>query len=266
MIRVNRSHPLNRGLLSWWLAVPGRIGNGNVLADIAGNNPASSTALMPTQIAGMGVVGMAAHYDGSTQYARAICPALSAYTFAAWVRFDNLTGASIVKNWGEISNGYLHWDASLAGPGIVRAYVTATGGVAFATAGNTLSTGVAYRLAVTAGGGNIDLYCNGVSVGTDTYSGTLSSTLGYLGFGCKLTDDGSTRSLVPLTTGTIGDVSMWGRALSATEIAQLDYEMRAGYPGMLIRDRTPSLMVGLGQAFRPWYSPAYAGLLGTGAA
>ncbi len=241
MIRPNRKHPLNQGRQGWWLQLPALVGNGNVLADCWGSLPATSPA-MPTPVPGLGVAALAGHYNGSTQYASATCPTLTAYTAVAWVRFDNFSGASILKNWGNISvEGYFHWDAIAAGPGVVRLYAKATGGISFVTASNTLSTGVAYRLAITAGGGNMALYCNGNSVGTDVYSGTLTSNASAIGFGCKFADDQVTPSSgsASLLAGTMGDVSLWNRALSAAEIAQLDAEMRAGYPNLLIRDRTP---------------------------
>ncbi len=265
MIRPNRSHPLNQGRKGWWLQLPGLPGNSNVLADCWGSLAATSAA-MPTPVAGLGPFGMAGLYNGSTQYGRAVCPTLTAFTFVAWVRFDNFTGATIVKNWATTIAGYLHWDASLAGAGVVSAYVNSdSGGGGNATASNTLSAGVAYRLAVTAGGGAIAVYCNGTSVGTSTYAGNLSSTLGYLGFGCKLGDTALAPDTGPgaaYLAGTMGDVSFWSRALSATEIAQFDAEMRAGYPNLLIRDRPTvalfqqrgRLRIGMDGGF-----PAYAG-------
>lgn len=255
MIRPNRSHPLNAGRQSWWLALPGIVGNGNVLADIWGSNPAY--AITPTMpIAGLGPFGAAAHYDGSTQYARASCPTLTAFTAVAWAKFDNFTGATILKNWGETIAGYMHWDASTAGSGVVRAYVNSTsGGGGNVTAGNTLTAGTAYRLAVTAGGGNLALYCNGVSVGTGTYAGTLSSTLAYLAFGAKLDDAGAIPAITGAAylAGTMGDVGLWNRALSATEIAQLDGEMRVGYPNLLVRDRVPVSLLLPATARAPYY-------------
>ena len=238
MIRPNRSHPLNRGRLAWWLALPAGTGIGESLADIWGANPASSPD-PPTPVRGLGLAGMAARFDGSTQWARAAMPTVAAFTFLAWVRFDNFTGATILKNWGASVAGYLHWDASTAAPGQVRAYVNSTsGGGGYATDGGTLSAGVAYRLAVTAGGGNIAVYRDGVSVGTGSYAGSLSSTLGYLALGTKLVDDQSAPDGTDkFLAGTMGDVSLWGRALSAAEILAVDREMRARYPGMLVRDR-----------------------------
>ena len=280
MIRVNRSHPLNRGRLSWWLPVPGRMG-GNILADLMNSNPATLYG-EPPWTKGFAAFDSAVHLPGTIavpKYAVADCPTLSAYTIACRVIFDSLyppdssnSNHSLLKNWGNsFGVGYFHWnmvsqgDASPAGS--IRCYINTTDSVFAAVTSNPLSVGVAYHLAVTCGNGALRLYTNGVPDGSAAYTGTLSSNCSKIAFGCKLDDAQATPIALPtdnsLLAGALGDCSLWNRALSDTEIAAIYAESRAGYPNLLARDRPLSALyaaiprfkrIGMDGGF-----PAYAG-------
>jgi hypothetical protein len=282
MIRVNRAHPLNRGRLSWWLPAPPWIG-GTKLVDLFGTNHATIINA-PPWTRGFSGVDAALHLDGhiaTPRYAVADCPTLSAYTLACQVAFDSLyppdssnSNNSLLKNWGSSAvTGYFHWNmvsqGDAAPPGSIRCYANATGGVAAAVSSTALSAGVPYHLAVTCGGGSVRLFLNGVFDGSASYTGTLSSNASKIAFGTKFTDDQSTPSNIvidnAMLAGTLGDVSLWDRALSDAEVARLFAESRTGYPGMLLRDRM-DLELMAPPAFKSWYSPTYSGFLGTGAA
>lgn len=281
MIRIDKSHTLNIGRLAWWLPVPGRMG-GSIFPDLIGSNPAVIYN-SPPWTRGFSYFDAAVHLDGhiaTPRYAVADCPTLSAYTLACRVTFDSLyppdssnSNHSLLKNWGSsFGVGYFHWnmvsqgDASPAGS--IRCYINTSHGVFAAVTSNPLSVGVAYHLAVTCGNGALRLYTNGVPDGSASYTGTLSSNCSKIAFGVKFMDDQSTPIALPadnsLLAGTLGDCSLWNRALSDAEIAQMYAESRAGYPKLLIQDRTPIVL--LKPPFRPWYSPDYSGFLGTGAA
>jgi len=281
VIRPNLFHPLNRGRLSWWLPVPGRMG-GNVLPDLVGSNPATIIG-SPPWTRGFAAFDAAVHLPGTIaapKYAVANCPTLSAYTIACRVTFDSLyppdssnSNNSLLKNWGSSTgSGYFHWNmvpqGDAAPAGNIRCYVHTSDGFFTAVTANPLSVGVAYRLVVTCGNGVLKLYTNGAPDGSASYTGSLTSNCSKIAFGCKLQDDQETPVALSidnsLLAGTLGDCSLWDRVLSDAEVAQLDGEMRAGYPNLLVRDRTAASL--LYPPFRPWYSPAYAGFLGTGAA
>lgn len=280
MIRPNRSHPLNRGRLNWWLPTPGRMG-GSILPDLMGSNPATIYNA-PPWTRGFSNFDAAVRLDGhiaTPRYAVADCPTLSAYTIACRVTFDSLYppdssngNNSLLKNWGDSAGvGYFHWNmvsqGDTAPAGNIRCYVNTTDGVFGAVTSNPLSVGVAYHLAVTCGNGVLRLYTNGVPDGSASYTGTLSSNCSKIAIGVKLMDDQSTPDALPtgnsLLAGTLGDCSLWGRALSDAEMAALYAESRAGYPGLLTRDRPFSALyaaiprfkrIGMDGGF-----PAYAG-------
>lgn len=270
-------HPLNMGRLSWWLPTPGRLG-GTLLYDIVGGNHATIINA-PPWTHGFSNFDAAIRPDGHIavpKYAVANCPTLSAYTIACRVTFDSLyppdssnSNGSLMKNWGGITGiGYFHWNmvsqGDTAPAGCIRCYVNTTDGVFTAVTANPLSVGVPYRLAVTAGDGVLKLYINGAPDGSASYTGSLTSNCSKIAFGCKLQDDQATPAATgvdnSLLAGTLGDCSLWNRALSDAEVAQLDAEMRAGYPSLLVRPRT---QVSLLNAAMPPPSPS-SGWLGTG--
>lgn len=253
MIRVNRSHPLNRGRLSWWLGLP-HLAGGTLLYDIVGNNHATIIGAPPWTrgFSNFDAAVKLAPNLVTPKYATAACPTLSAYTLALRVTFDDLRYTpgsyvhnSLLKNWGATLAGYFHWNmlsgADGGSPGQIRCVANATGGMADVRSIGSLSAGVPYHLAVAVGGGSIRLYTDGKPDGSGSYSGTLASGCSRFAFGCKLLDDQVTPDTGPVyegfLAGTLGDVSLWDRALSDAEVAQLYAESRAGYPGMLIRGR-----------------------------
>ena len=247
-------HSLNVGRLSWWLPTPGRLG-GTLLYDIVGNNHATIFNA-PPWTRGFSSFDAAVHLDGhiaTPRYAVADCPTLSAYTLACWVTFDSLyppdssnSNHSLLKNWGNsFGVGYFHWnmvsqgDASPAGS--IRCYINTTDSVFAAVTSNPLSVGVTYHLAVTCGNGTLQLYTNGVPDGSASYTGTLSSNCSKIAFGVKFMDDQETPVAASiensLLAGALGDCSLWNRALSDAEVAQLYAEAKAGYSGLLSRPR-----------------------------
>jgi hypothetical protein len=80
------------------------------------------------------------------------------------------------------------WDAT-AGNRIVLSYDTSTDvdkfscrvGSNFIVPSSTSSTGQWYHLAVVRSGSTVSMYIDGIRIGTQTYSGSISSRTGYIG-------------------------------------------------------------------------------------
>jgi len=252
---VVREHTLNRGRLSWWLGLP-HIAGGARFYDIAGGNHATIYNA-PPRTRDPNNLDVALHLDGhiaTPRYAIADCPTLSEYTMTCRVKFDALyppdspnSNNSLLKNWGSSTgSGYFHWNmvpqGDAAPAGNIRCYVHTSDGFFTAVTANPLSVGVAYRLVVTCGNGVLKLYTNGAPDGSASYTGSLTSNCSKIAFGCKLQDDQETPVALSidnsLLAGTLGDCSLWDRVLSDAEVAQLDGEMRAGYPNLIRRRAT----------------------------
>lgn len=172
-----------------------------------------------------------------------------------------LTRGDVVTRWvnGDDPGDQFTFLYGLAGTGKPQFFTT--NGSAASTVGTAAGSGAMvvgqwHHLVATHDGTTGSCYLDGVLQGTAT--GTLNaSPTTALRFGNNIYGDGA-------YTGSMSDVAIWSRCLSAADVARLYAESRLGYPSMLIRDRLK--LVSQGQVFRPWYSPGYSGFLGTGAA
>lgn len=266
MIRVNRSHPLNIGRLAWWMGVPGRMG-GTTLVDLMDRYPArvQGTARWSNArpFAGPSL-------DGSTVY-RAAADSLGNTMSgpATWgVRFT--PDAAFVSNIGIYPILFARWTDTYGD------YIWSQALVAFPD--NTVHTdsvsafnysapwtpvaGAESMLVWTWNGSRngFKFYVNGVSQAV-TEGAWNAPSVNTAGAPFNIGGHTTTRKC----SGLMSEAFVWNRVLSDAEAAQLYAGSRVGYPGLLIRDRSP-IAVTLPQAFKPWYSPGHSGFLGTGAA
>lgn len=263
---VVREHPLNQGRLSWWLPVPGRMGGGT-LQDIQGSYPARIYG-NPPWVAGFDGLGGALALTGNpttSQYARTdSAPSLSAFTISCRVVLSDLrynAGDTAIRNtlmvnWVASSlPGYFRLTTVGYGEGAagqVRLMVNATGGGYYAiNSAASLSVGVPAHLVATAANGVTRIYIDGKQSGSaGSYAGTLSSTAPMVVIGTQILGDSITPYTKTLLCGTIGDCSLWTRALSANEVAQLYDQARRGHPDLLRRVQGP-IFPSVPPGFRP---------------
>jgi subtilisin-like proprotein convertase family protein len=235
------STPPSSGLVAWW---PGE-GNAN---DISGNNnngrPQNITYVN-------GEVGKAFHYDGSTSLITVPAStslAVSNMTIECWIfPTDDGTPRPVVEygGGGQISSIAL-WINTTGGGGTVKgglqAYVR-TGNTAFVEvtdADPVVTTNQWNHLAFTVNAATLTgiLYCNGVQVGsavtfpagspvTPINFGSAPVNLGYR--------DVNSLDLMAGTSflGNLDEISIYNRALSASEIAAIYNAGSAGKYGLL---------------------------------
>ena len=146
-------------------------------------------------------------------------------TYAAWVTAKELTAwGTILKNWGVDKHGQISLGLSEDGRHL-EADVTQTDGTIVRVHDDAVfPVDQRVHVALTADGKTLTLYKNGVSVASAAYNGTLKAT-GYdaLGIGAKPNDAGTAaaESSAGYWNGTIADVRVYSRALSAGELQEL---------------------------------------------
>lgn len=246
---VNWSHSLNRGLVSWWLAVPNRMGFGSVTwRDLCGRNHGTLTSMDPATdwVGPRGRPGGwgALDFDGSDDHV--LCADdpfdLTDMTILAWAQTATVTGIHRIVGKGGCGGAQWQYIFGINGAAVEGATLQAAGSAHLIVSGGTVSIGVPYFSGMTVGGDVLTLYLNGVSVATDVTpsgtrhtSGTCALRIGGRGDGAQ---DWS---------GLIGDVRIYNRALSDAEVSEY-YDLSLRYcPGLLNRVR------------RPYYSVAEAG-------
>jgi hypothetical protein len=236
-LTINSSHRLADKLVSWHMAVP-PVDGGSMLYDLAGLDHGTLTGFSSTRgwtnntrPGGFGpaVTHLASAYvqlpynlNGFTDF-----------TITSWVRGTSL---------GSSRGIFGRWDTSPAQQIIIRSntgalqvFVNNTSNTNFG--GNVTlsqSANVWYHVALTCSfGGKLYGYQNGIQ-GSTSYNPT--GTLQTLSAGTNLRIGGLSGSLNSFV-GQIDDTMVFGRALSANEIAQLYHESLTGYQSLLLRPK-----------------------------
>lgn len=256
-------HPLNRGLVGWWLPLPNASG-GQTLADLFGRYPFALTG-GPSWGAGPGQFP-GVTFDGSSQYgtAAALTALPTVLTLAARVKR--------VGSGGGFGNYAVAKDSDTAGRsfalGITAAnlsYVEVNGS-SQVTGGAALTAGQWYWLVWSWDGSFTRFYQDQTYVGFNTAALTTSTTpltvgrRAYSGF----------EGYFP---GAVAEVRLWNRVLgdgspsvgaaAGGEVVAFQDDARRGYPDTLRRGGplpwpfTPSAAPPPPTTFLPAYSPGF---------
>lgn len=238
---VNRSHPLNNGRLAWWLTVPWFAGSSKWY-DIIGQNHGTLTT-MATANSGWKTTRRPQGF-GHVQFDLAgyvNCGTLinpSYITVAAWVNtasFFNSYNTVIGRDTG--TNYCALW---LRNTGQIAIYINSGAVVSYdGTGAFSLLTNKWYRVAFTySPAGVLTGYVNGV---VDKRASIAATPLLPIASATTIGNDIGTAGR--LFSGSIDDVSVWGRALTDAEI-KMDYDLSSnGYPGVLNRRSVRSYFV-----------------------
>lgn len=239
-------HPLNRGLVSWWLPLPGLDG-GRFLYDVAGQNHGTLTN-GPTWTAGPNGFG-AVQFDGADDYVER-----SAF---AWDPSGGYTYSLAVRpgfaSTSKTRQGVVCWRASGAGDQnrVRLIWLDATSGFylddrdryAF-SARPTFGAGEWHHLAVTKpASGAAQYYWDGSPFATTTVIDLggvepANSYPLYLGW--------DSEAAGRVWSGLMADVRIHSRALSASEVAALYDQSLRGHPDTLRRVSGAAWFVGSG--------------------
>ena len=241
---INWRSPLNRGLVRWWLGLPGQAG-GPLLADLATGGRANAGTLTngPTWAAGGpdGLPELA--LDGSDDYVdcgqATGLTGLAAFSIEAACRPTSVSGGSAnlryvaaAENTGggaaatafilRLSTSPVRWEWYVASGSTFYGPAIWTG----------VSAGADYHLVGTYTGASLALYVNGVLAGTASGPGAGTPANAPAQPVCL----GSTATATGRAfAGRIRSVRGYSRAVSAAEAWGLYDQARLGYPDLLRR-------------------------------
>jgi hypothetical protein len=203
------------GPSAWYLA---NSSSGTNLVDSSGNN--KNGVLSGAAGFGPGVSGNALSLTGGNAILpTGIVAGLTNFTIAAWIKVTTLNNWERVFDFGTGTNVYMFLTPDNGATNTLRyAITTGSAGGEQQLNGPAITPGVWTHVAVTLSGTTGTLYVNGMAVATNTAMTLNPSNLGttnqnYLGKSQWAPD--------PAYSGSIDDFRIYGRALSASEIAQL---------------------------------------------
>lgn len=186
--------------------------NGNTTDNVSGN----AAPLTGSAVYASGLFDRAISLDGSTNYLQlpvAPISSLTDFTIAARVKWNGGNDWQRVFDFGNGTTQYLFLTPK---EGTVSRFVINNGGGEQVLNGPAFTIGDWTHVAVTLSGNTGTLYLNGAAVASGTITLTpaaLAPALNYLGK--------SQFSADPLFNGVIDDFRIYGRGLSASEIAAL---------------------------------------------
>ena len=222
-------HPLNRGLVSWWLPLPHLFG-GNRLWDLCNRNHGTLTSgpVWRGGATGFGSVD----YDGASSVrniAASGLPAVnSAKSIVVWSKLDtNPSGYAFLYCGGNGAGSSIQFGFNSGG-----GYAARPGGAGgdYVTASSTPAAGLWHGYVYTYDGTNHTLYADAVQVGTNTTASQVGTQSQFSMGKYNLTDfDGQG------IDGLIQSVSVYNRALSPVEVRALYDQSLRGHPDTLRR-------------------------------
>lgn len=225
---INWSHPLKSGLISWWRAVPNRLGFGTTKwrdmvqktsnhGTVTGLSGGTSWTGPKARRGGWGSFTL----DGVDDFVTVSNLDRNTFSFLAWIRrttavaSDRLILARTNGGWGIV------WDAS-------DKVIFTKVGISNATSTGSLSAGTEWRhLAITYDGATTRYYFDGLLDSEPAYAVTFDSSGGVYDIGSRNGDQ--------FLTASIDDLLFYNRVVSAAEVWSIRQLSQQFYPGAFNR-------------------------------
>jgi hypothetical protein len=240
---INWAHPLNRGLVSWWLTLPGAYGRAFKWFDLCNRNHGTLTNMDPGtdwvgpqgRRGGWGALSFDGTDDSVQMPQSTILKPTTAITAAAWVRAADVHDTQPVLTWdGGSVDAYRLQLKDAGGVDSVTFLIGTTAATKTYTAGTKFLNGTWYHLVGTYDGANVRIYVDGIEEASTALTGNIT----YNPFGDQRVYIGSSNTVSSFRKGLIDDVRIYNRALSAGDVAWLYQLSQQYYPGLL--NRIPS--------------------------
>lgn len=224
--------PLNRGLVGWWMGLP-HIAGGKTLYNLVQPYHAALASDATWQTGNQGSFAATKFPNGASTTSKAVfandlysfngSSGKAPYTLAFW--FFVPTSVANFAGLVWIANGTGYWGTQSFNNTIQSFRVNGTSTIANAT----FTPGTWAHFTTTFDGLTIRTYLNSAPGGTIASSLAMTSTNEVRFY--------STGSSYAITN----DAKIWNRALSATEIAAVYQDSRAGFPETIRRTRSSSV-------------------------
>lgn len=241
---VNVNHPLNQGRAAWWLTIP-ELAGGAYFYDLTGfsradfNNITSGFGWRATtRPGGYGHIKLDGTDDNLTLGSDIRLRMGVDFTISAWVNFDYGPGINyfaIIQKGGGVFGTDTNYDFGVRGGSNNHFYLyfrngTTLGGKESADFSTTSNVWQMLSATYVNSTKTTSLYLNGLFLTSAiaTVSPVTDSTPATIGGRTGPSNEG-------LFTGLMDDISIWSRALSASELAQLYTSSMTGYVGILNR-------------------------------
>jgi len=225
---INWLDPLNRGLVSRWLCVPGLMG-GSTLIDLCRRNTGVLTNMDPATdwvgAAGSGLFG-ALDFDGSNDYVTCGDVPVSGLTeltvvARVWASGAVSNGRIITKN--DVASFAINYGTQTTPQFLINGTNLQVSPAVPTVTGNWRTIGGTYRSGETNG---MIIYSDGLAGGSTTVTGAIATNSNPVIIGNRAAADRP-------WPGKITYVSVWGRVLSASEMLSVHNELRLGSPQTL---------------------------------
>lgn len=237
---VNKNHPLNRGRVAWWLALPNRA-SGPTWYDLMGQSSLALTGMgsgsngwrgpkRPGGFASVLADGSAGYLAGSSNLT-GFGNGTASYTASCWLYLTSTNG-TYTRLLANDQPGENAWYLGLAPSGGTATAYRVQGGAGDFITGTNVAAGSVTLLTTTYDGTTLRLYQNGVQTASAASSRSISiSTATFQVF--------KPNGFAVYINGQIDDVGLWNRALTAAEVYYLYSVSQRGYDGMLNRIGVP---------------------------
>ncbi|MBI5774629.1 MAG: immunoglobulin domain-containing protein, partial [Verrucomicrobia bacterium] len=214
--------PAPSGLAAWWTA------EGNIYDVVGGNN---GQAFGTLTFSSNGEVGQAFFFNGSNSYVQvpssaALKPA-GPFSVEAWIYYDRLPGNSgvTIATKGVDAEAVQDWALNIFTSGKLRPHIFVGGSWVAFNCATTLATNMWHHVAMVYDGSTVRGYVNGVQDGSMNVTGMAQTSDNPVRIGAYAPVNGISKNFF---SGGIDELSLYSRALSASEIAAIYNAQSAG--------------------------------------
>jgi hypothetical protein len=227
---VNWSHPLNRGLVGWWLVPPGGSARGTQWDDLRGRFHATRTGAVWSSALGRPGGWGALSFDGTNDYATTGASTLFDltvdHTVLCWARSTGFTNYDVlVDSQTTPDTGNAQYTIFFDAGGKLNTFLND-----ILTGATTLAVNTWYHIGVTfkASSTTTVLYVNGASDASSGVRTKPATTSTVVRFGARAAGNNDAAVL-------LDDMRIYSRALSGDEVRAVYTLSRTGYPGLVRR-------------------------------